>query len=75
MVRKRFKTPLKLFGFYLILNGLERFFIEKMKVNYKYDWGFIHPAQSEIISFALIVSGILILLLYRFSPNSTRAGT
>lgn len=74
MVRKRFKTPFKLFGFYLILNGLERFFIEKMKVNYKYDWGFIHPAQSEIISFALIVSGILILLLYRSSPNSTQEG-
>jgi phosphatidylglycerol---prolipoprotein diacylglyceryl transferase len=65
MVRNRFKYALHLFGLYLILNGIERFFIEKIKVNYKYDWGFIHPAQSEIISVCLAVTGTIILLLYR----------
>jgi phosphatidylglycerol:prolipoprotein diacylglycerol transferase len=65
MIRNRFKYALHLFGLYLILNGIERFFIEKIKVNYKYDWGFIHPAQSEFISVCLAVTGILILLLYR----------
>lgn len=64
-LRKRFKYALHLFGFYLILNGLERFFIEKIKVNYKYDWGFIHPAQSEIISVILAIAGLFILLFYR----------
>jgi phosphatidylglycerol:prolipoprotein diacylglycerol transferase len=64
-LRKRFKYALHLFGFYLILNGLERFFIEKIKVNYKYDWGFIHPAQSEIISVLLVIIGSLILIFYR----------
>ncbi|MES2371064.1 MAG: prolipoprotein diacylglyceryl transferase family protein [Bacteroidota bacterium] len=34
-MRKRVKYPLHLFGFYLILNGIERFFIEKIRVNYK----------------------------------------
>ena len=62
-LRKNFKIPLNLFGFYLILNGLERFLIEKIKVNYRYDWGFIHPAQSEIISVGLIVVGAFILLM------------
>jgi phosphatidylglycerol:prolipoprotein diacylglycerol transferase len=65
LVRNKFKYALHLFGLYLLLNGIERFFIEKIKVNYKYDWGFIHPAQSEIISFILAIVGILILLTYR----------
>jgi phosphatidylglycerol---prolipoprotein diacylglyceryl transferase len=65
IVRNRFKYALHLFGSYLILNGIERFFIEKIKVNYKYDWGFVHPAQSEIISVCLAVTGVIILLMYR----------
>jgi phosphatidylglycerol:prolipoprotein diacylglycerol transferase len=47
------------------LNGAERFLVEKIRVNYKYDWGFIHPTQAEIISFSLILLGISILLFYR----------
>lgn len=61
-VRKRLKQPLQMFGLYLIFNGIERFFVEKIRVNYKYDWGFLHPTQAEIISVSLIVIGIVILL-------------
>lgn len=68
-IRKRFKYPLHLFGFYLILNGIERFFIEKIRVNYKYDWGFIHPTQAEIISAILVLAGIIIILLYKKKTN------
>ncbi len=64
-VRRRFKYPLHLFGFYLILNGLERFFVEKIRVNYKYDLGFIHPTQAEIISTLLVIAGLCILLFYK----------
>lgn len=64
-IRKRMKYPLHLFGVYLILNGLERFFVEKIRVNYKYDWGFLHPTQAEIISTILVLSGIGILLFYK----------
>lgn len=63
--RKKLKYGLHLFGLYLVLNGLERFLIEKIKVNYRYDWGFIHPAQSEIISAVLFFTGSAILLFYR----------
>jgi phosphatidylglycerol:prolipoprotein diacylglycerol transferase len=63
-LRKRMKYALQLSGIYLILNGLERFMVEKIRVNYKYDWGFIHPTQAEIISFLLIIFGI-VLLLYK----------
>lgn len=64
-IRKRFAQPLHLFGVYLILNGLERFLIEKIRVNYEYDWGFLHPSQAEIISTGLVLIGIGILLGYR----------
>jgi prolipoprotein diacylglyceryl transferase len=64
-IRKRFKYPLQLFGIYLILNGLERFFIEKIRVNYEYDWGFIHPTQAEIISVCLVIAGIVLFFIIR----------
>ncbi len=60
-MRKRLNRPLQLFGLYLILNGLERFFVEKIRVNYKYDWGFLHPTQAEIISVVLAIAGIIML--------------
>lgn len=64
-MRNIFKYPLHLFGFYLILNGLERFFVEKIRVNYKYDWGFLQPTQAEIISTLLVLTGLSILLFYK----------
>lgn len=68
-LRKKIRTPLHLFGIYLIFNGLERFLVEKIRVNYKYDWGFIHPTQAEIISSLLVVAGVCILVFYR--PKQT----
>jgi phosphatidylglycerol:prolipoprotein diacylglycerol transferase len=70
-MRKTFSKPLHIFGFYLILNGLERFFIEKIRVNFKYDWGFLHPTQAEIISTLLMLTGLAILFFYKpktFTP-------
>lgn len=64
-VRKKFKFTLQLFGFYLILNGLERFSIETIRVNYEYDWGFIHPSQAEIISTLLVIAGLLLIFIPR----------
>jgi len=61
-LRKRMKHALQLSGIYLILNGLERFLVEKIRVNYKYDWGFIHPTQAEIISTVLVLFGIALLV-------------
>ena len=56
-LRKRFTVPGTLFAFYLVLNGLERFFIEKIRVNTKYNIFGFHPTQVEIISFLLVVTG------------------
>lgn len=61
-VRKKFKRPLQLFGLYLIFNGLERFLVEKIRVNTRIDLGFIHPTQAEVISTCLILIGLFLLL-------------
>jgi prolipoprotein diacylglyceryltransferase len=51
----------QLSGLYLILNGLERFFIEKIRVNTKYEDLPLQPTQAELISFVMILSGILLM--------------
>lgn len=73
-LRKKLSAPFQLFGLYLLLNGVERFFIEKIKVNYRYDWGFLHPAQSEIIAVGLALLGSGLLLFYHYKRKKTGSG-
>lgn len=62
MLRSRIVTPGKLFGIYLIANGLERFLIEKIRVNAKYSIAGFHPTQAELISSALVIVGIILII-------------
>jgi phosphatidylglycerol:prolipoprotein diacylglycerol transferase len=64
MLRKRLKYAGVLFGIYLILNGLERFLIEKIRVNTIMDT--FNMTQAEIISFSLMFLGVMLIL---FSLN------
>ncbi|MFN5422177.1 MAG: prolipoprotein diacylglyceryl transferase, partial [bacterium] len=56
-VRKKISVPGRLFALYLMLNGFERFFIEKIRVNSTYDFLGFHPTQAEIISTLLVIGG------------------
>ncbi|MBV4360136.1 prolipoprotein diacylglyceryl transferase [Pinibacter aurantiacus] len=68
-IRKKVKTPGILFSIYLIVNGIERFLIEKIRVNTKYNIDGFHPTQAEIISFLMVITGIaLIVYLSRKKP-------
>jgi phosphatidylglycerol:prolipoprotein diacylglycerol transferase len=60
-MRKRMKVAGQLFGFYLLFNGIERFFIEKIRVNTKYNFLPFHPTQAEVISFLLVIAGTLMI--------------
>ena len=64
-IRKRIRIPGMLFCIYLAMNGVERFFIEKIRVNTEYNiLGGI--TQAEIISFCLVLIGLLgCLILYK----------
>lgn len=66
-LRKSFTIPGTLFCFYLILNGSERFLIEKIRVNTTYHLFGKYITQAEIISSVLFFAGLigLIYLWYR----------
>ncbi len=68
--RKKFTVPGTLFAFYLIVNGVERFFIEKIRVNVKYNIFGLHPTQAEIISFALVIVGIILWVVLKKKPEA-----
>ncbi len=69
-IRKHIKIPGLLFFIYLVFNGVERFFIEKIRINTEYNiFGGI--TQAEIISFCLVLIGSLgcLMLLLKKQKN------
>jgi prolipoprotein diacylglyceryltransferase len=72
-VRKKFSVAGKFFSLYLILNGIERFAIESIRVNSKYHFAGISFTQAQLISLLLIATGIigLILLSKKDRPASS----
>lgn len=68
MMRKRIRIPGILFGIYLVFNGLERFFIEKIRVNVKMSFLGMEITQAELISFGLIILGVF-LIIYSWKKN------
>jgi phosphatidylglycerol:prolipoprotein diacylglycerol transferase len=59
-VRRKIKVPGLMWSIYMILNGLERFTVELIRVNTKYHVPGLPPfTQAEMISFILVVSGII----------------
>ncbi len=73
VLRKRIKVPGRIFGLYLALNGLERFFIEKIRVNTKYEQLPFQPTQAELISLVLVIAGVVLMVRSEkwFSKKST----
>ena len=71
ILRKRLQLPGQIAGLYLILNGLERFTIEKIRVNTKYESLPFQPTQAEIISTLLVITGAVLLWLASKSKLKT----
>ena len=71
-IRKRIKIAGVMFFTYLALNGVERFFIEKIRINTKYNiLGGI--TQAEIISFCLVLIGVIgSIILYNKNKKPTQ---
>lgn len=66
-IRKHIRISGVLFFIYLIFNGIERFLIEKIRINTEYSL-FGGVTQAEIISLCLIMSGIIgATYLYKLS--------
>jgi prolipoprotein diacylglyceryl transferase len=74
-VRKKIRVPGRLFALYLMLNGLERFFIEKIRVNTRINFssGF-QPTQAEVISTLLFLAGLFLWIFLYQKSKANREG-
>ena len=64
-LRKKMKIPGTLFAIYLMLNGIERFFIEKIRVNTRMNLFGFYPTQAEVISTLLFITGAILFVMLR----------
>ncbi|MES2590391.1 MAG: prolipoprotein diacylglyceryl transferase family protein [Bacteroidota bacterium] len=71
-LRKRISTPGVLFSIYLIFNGVERFFIEKIRVNTLYHIGDFGFTQAELISTILFILGLSGIWYFRKADKKNR---
>ncbi len=72
-LRNRVTIAGQLFAIYLVMNGVERFLIEKIRVNTKYDIFGFHPTQAELISGLMIIVGVILFFwLKKLPPPSKR---
>jgi phosphatidylglycerol---prolipoprotein diacylglyceryl transferase len=69
-LRKRLKPYGALFALYLVLNGIERFLIEKIRVNNKLDLMGFHPTQAEVISVSLVIIGLMLWIFLAKKYNA-----
>jgi phosphatidylglycerol:prolipoprotein diacylglycerol transferase len=60
-IRDRIKIPGIMFGIYMILNGIERFFIELIRVNTRYHLVGISFTQAELISLLMVIGGAILI--------------
>lgn len=68
--KHKFKIPGTIFFIYMVLNGVERFYIEKIRVNDKYEMLGLNWSQAQYISILFIVVGIAgLIYLYRRKPT------
>lgn len=70
-LRKRLKVPGTLFALYLMFNGIERFLIEKIRVNTRINFLGFQPTQAEVISSLLFLSGLTIWIILRQRAKKT----
>ncbi|MGB0645795.1 MAG: prolipoprotein diacylglyceryl transferase [Bradymonadia bacterium] len=62
-IRKRIHRPGVMFSAYLILNGIERYLIEQIRVNPPYTFFGIEATQAELIAMTLTLLGIIGLIV------------
>ena len=64
LIRRKIKVPGVMFSIYLIVNGIERFLVETIRVNSTYSIFGFHPTQAELISSGLVITGLLGLIVF-----------
>jgi len=65
IAQNRIKAPGTIFFIAIMLNGITRFFVEKIRVNNVYHIGSAEITQAEIISSLLVLIGIIGIVVLR----------
>jgi phosphatidylglycerol---prolipoprotein diacylglyceryl transferase len=69
-LRKKITTPGVLFSLYLMFNGLERFLIEKIRVNDVYHIFGFTPSQAQVIAVVLFILGLGLFFFFKKTKPS-----
>lgn len=72
-LRNKFKIPGMLFFTYMIFTGVERFFIEFIRVNPKYNYFGFEWSQAQYISIAMVLVAIVCMFILRSRNNAKLA--
>ena len=72
-LRKKIKTPGTLFALYLMLNGMERFLIEKIRVNSRLNIFGFQPTQAEVISTLLFLAGLILWIVLKKKESTVKS--
>ena len=73
-LRKKLKIPGLMFALYLMFNGAERFFIEKIRVNTRINLFGFHPTQAEVISTLLFLAGLGLWIYLKRRNKLSKSG-
>ena len=73
-IRKKINIPGILFSIYLIFNGIERFLIEEIRVNTRYNWFGMSVTQAEAISIIIFMAGLSLLIFLRLTDKKKTPG-
>jgi prolipoprotein diacylglyceryl transferase len=68
-IRKKIKAPGMMFGIYMILAGVERFFIELIRVNTRYNINGFEFTQAELISVLMVAGGAILIIAANRKEN------
>jgi phosphatidylglycerol:prolipoprotein diacylglycerol transferase len=62
-IRKRVKVWGWMFSLYLIVNGIERFSIETIRVNHRYE-AFFNLSQAQLVAIGFVVTGLTTAFIF-----------
>ncbi len=74
-IRSKFKIPGLVFATYLMLNGVERFLIEAIRVNERYEILGFWPSLSQVVALGLISIGAFLFFWWSKSSNKDSIAT
>lgn len=63
LIRKRIRMAGRISAIYLMFAAIERFTIEKIRVDVRYDFWGLRPTQAEVLSVFLFVCGVFLFFI------------